>query len=160
MQPNAGRQASVAFEIRRRFRCPRETVFRAWTQPEALRRWWCPSGWVPEAIELDLRVAGAYRIGMRRDAMGSRISVRGHFLEVRPPERLKFTWRWEGAFEMMPETVVTIEFLEFAGGTELTLRHENFADPDIGRQHRSGWIAACARLDQAVMSSSPAAQVS
>ena len=156
MQGDAGRKASGAFEIRRRFRSPRETVFRAWTQPEALRRWWFPSGWVPEAVELDLRVGGAYCVGMRRDAMGSRVSVRGHFLEVRPPERLKFTWRWDGAFEQMPETVVTIEFLEFAGGTELVLRHENFVDPELGRQHRSGWIAACDRLDQAVISSSAA----
>jgi uncharacterized protein YndB with AHSA1/START domain len=152
MRRNAGKQASVAFEIRRRFRSPRERVFGAWTRPEALRRWWFPSGWVPEAIELDLRVGGAYCVGMRRDAMGAQVSVRGYFLEVQPPERLKFAWRWEGAFDLMPETVVTIEFLEFAGGTELILRHENFADPELGRQHRSGWIAACARLDQAVMS--------
>jgi uncharacterized protein YndB with AHSA1/START domain len=96
---------------------------------------------------------------MRPDVMGSRVSVRGRFLEVRPPERLRFTWRWEGAFEQMPETVVTVEFHEFAAGTELTLRHENFVDPDIGRQHRSGWIAACDRRDQAVISSS-ATQVS
>lgn len=150
MRQNAGERASVAFEIRRRFRSPRERVFRAWTQPEALKKWWFPSGWVPEAIELDLRVGGAYRVGMRRAGAGSRISVCGHFLEVQPPERLKFTWRWEGAFELMPETVVTVEFLEFAGGTELTLRHENFADREVGWQHRSGWIAACARLDQAL----------
>lgn len=159
MLENAGGQASVAFEIRRRFHSPRERVFRAWTQPEALRRWWFPIGWVPEAIELDVRVGGAYCVGMRRDSRGARVSVRGYFLEVRRPERLKFTWRWEGAFEAMPETIVTIEFIEFAGGTELTLRHENFADADIRRQHRSGWIAACVRLDQAVMSS-PAAQAS
>ena len=153
MRRNAGKQASVAFEIRRRFRSPRERVFGAWTRPEALRKWWFPSGWVPEAIELDLRVGGTYSVSMHRDGMGAQVSVRGHFLEVRPPERLKFTWRWEGAFEQMQETVVTVEFHEFAGGTELTLRHENFADPDIGRQHRSGWIAACDRLDQAVISS-------
>jgi uncharacterized protein YndB with AHSA1/START domain len=156
MRGNAGGQANVAFEIRRRFRSPRETVFRAWTQPEALRRWWFPIGWAPEAIELDLRVGGAYCIGMRPDVIGARVSVRGRFLEVRPPERLRFTWRWEGAFEQMPETIVTIDFIEFAGGTELTLRHENFAEADIRRQHRSGWIAACDRLDQAV-TPSPAA---
>jgi uncharacterized protein YndB with AHSA1/START domain len=152
MRRNAGKQANVAFEIRRRFRSPREKVFGAWTRPEALRKWWFPSGWVPETIELDLRVGGAYSVSMRRDGIGAQVSVRGNFLEVQPPERLKFTWRWEGAFDLMPETVVTIEFLEFGGGTELILRHENFADPHIGRQHRSGWIAACARLDQAVFS--------
>ena len=154
MRRNAGEPANVAFEIRRRFRSSRETVFRAWTQPETLKKWWFPSDWAPDTIEIDLRVGGTYRVGMRRAGLGPGVCVCGHFLEVRPPEMLKFTWRWEGAFEPMPETVVTIELREFAGGTELTLRHENFADRDIGRQHRSGWIAACARLDGAMRAGS------
>jgi uncharacterized protein YndB with AHSA1/START domain len=150
MQRNAAGGAGAAFEIRRRFRAPREALFRAWTRPEALRRWWFPSGWLADVIELDLRVGGAYRFGMRRVGSEDPVAVCGRFLEVRPPERLKFTWRWEGAFEAIPEMVVTLEFAELAGGSELTLRHEGFIDPAIGRQHRTGWIAACERLDQSV----------
>ena len=40
---------------------------------------------------------------------GRGVSVSGQFLEVRPPERLVYTWRWEGAFAEMPETLVTLE---------------------------------------------------
>jgi uncharacterized protein YndB with AHSA1/START domain len=151
MQRAADETARVGFEIRRRFRSSREKVFRAWTQPEALRRWWFPSGWVADAIELDVRVGGAYCIAMSRVDSGRRASVSGHFIEVVPPERLKFTWLWEGAFELMPETVVTVEFTAFAGGTELILRHENFVDHAIGRQHRSGWIVACNRLELSLL---------
>jgi uncharacterized protein YndB with AHSA1/START domain len=85
-------------------------VFRAWTQPVALREWWCPPGWVAGEIDIDLRVGGAYRIGMSRTGTaGAGVSVSGHFLEVRPPERLVYTWRWEGAFAEMPETLVTLD---------------------------------------------------
>ena len=142
--------ASPAIQLRRRFRAPPERVFRAWTRPEALKAWWCPSGWKATAIEVDLRVGGEYRIAMRWAGVGAEVCVSGHFLEVSPPERLRYSWRWEGAFEGMPETLVTVEFAEAAGGTELTLRHENFADGADRQRHRAGWIAACNRLDRSL----------
>src|SRR4051794_54751 len=109
---------------------PRTTrrIFRAWTQPEALKEWWCPSGWKAAAIEVDLRVGGEHRIAMRRARESAEVSVLGHFLEVRPPQRLRYRWRWEGAFERMPDTLVTVEFLVSGSGTELTLCHESFVD--------------------------------
>jgi uncharacterized protein YndB with AHSA1/START domain len=143
-------QTHLVIHLRRRFRAPPEKVFRAWTQPEALKAWWCPSGWSATAIEVDLRVGGEYRIGMRRAGRGAEIAVFGHFLEVRPPKRLRYTWRWEGAFERMPDTSVTVEFVRSGRGTELTLYHENFDDAGIRQQHWIGWIAACNRLDLAL----------
>ena len=56
----------VAIHAQRRFAAPPERVFHAWTEPEALKRWWCPPGWTAADIEVDLRVGGAYRIGMCR----------------------------------------------------------------------------------------------
>jgi uncharacterized protein YndB with AHSA1/START domain len=88
---------------------------------------------------------------MRRAGLGTEVFVSGHFLEVRPPERLSYSWQWEGAFEDMPETLVTVEFAEAVGGTELTLRHENFAEAVARQQHRAGWIAACNRLDRSLV---------
>jgi uncharacterized protein YndB with AHSA1/START domain len=148
MQGDTARQTNPPIELQRRFRAPPERVFRAWTQPQALKQWWCPSGWVPAEIEVDLQVGGVYRIGMSRPDTGADVCVCGEFLEVRPPERLVYTWRWEGAFEQAPETLVTVAFVEYPGGTELSLRHENFADFGIRHQHRSGWIAACERMDR------------
>jgi uncharacterized protein YndB with AHSA1/START domain len=140
----------AAIELRRVFRASPDAVFRAWTQPEALKAWWCPSGWIAAEVEIDLRVDGAYRIGMRRLAGGAEVRVCGRFLEVSPPNRLAYTWRWEGAFAGMPETRVTVTLTQIASGTELTLRHEHFTDAGIRQQHRSGWIAACERLDRAL----------
>ena len=153
----------TGFELQRRFRASPERVFRAWTQPVALREWWCPPGWIAGEIGVDLRVGGSYRIAMTRPAGGAPVAVSGQFLEVDPPERLVYTWCWDGAFTEMPPTRVTLELEGSAQETLLTLRHENFVDAALYRQHRSGWISACDRLDQfvtpqAVLRAQPAAE--
>ena len=107
----ATRAGKITLRLTRQFSAPRERVFAAWTTPEALKRWWCPPGWVPERIEVDLRTGGTYSLGMRESKGRSVVSIQGRFLEVRAPKRLVYTWRWNGAFEGMPETQVTVEFL-------------------------------------------------
>ena len=149
MQSATAETARIGIELQRRFRASPERVFRAWTQPVALREWWCPPGWV--AGEIDLRIGGAYRIAMSRaGSTGREVSVSGHFLEVRPPERLVYTWRWDGAFPEMPETLVTLELRGSDDDTLLTLHHNNFTDLGLRQQHRSGWVSACDRLDRVV----------
>ena len=151
MQSAAAHTPGLGIELQRRFRASPERVFRAWTQPLALREWWCPAGWAASEIEIDLRAGGRYRIAMvRAGDAGPGVSVSGQFLEVRPPERLIYTWRWEGAFAGMPETLVTLELSGSENETLLTLRHDNFTDTGLRQQHRSGWIAACDRLDRAM----------
>ena len=142
------RTGSIALRLTRQFSAPRERIFHAWTTPEALKRWWCPPGWVPERIEVDLRTGGTYSLGMRESHGASVVSIQGQFLEVRPPERLVYTWCWHGAFEGMPETQVTVEFLSIETGTEVVVLHENFPDARLWNRHRSGWIAACDRMER------------
>jgi uncharacterized protein YndB with AHSA1/START domain len=74
--------------------------------------------------------------------------VRGIFQEVRPPERLVYTWQWENAFEDMPETQVTVEFNDLGAATELLLTHENLPEIPICLQHRSGWAVALDRIER------------
>jgi uncharacterized protein YndB with AHSA1/START domain len=137
----------IALRLTRRFAATRERVFEAWTTPEALKRWWCPPGWRPERIEVDLRPGGAYHFGMSRPGSDDVVSIRGRFIEVRPPERLLYTWAWQGAFEGMPETRVTVEFHAVNGGTEVLVLHENFPDVRTWQRHRTGWIDACDRME-------------
>ena len=138
---------SIVLRLERVFAAPRERVFDAWTTPETLKRWWCPSGWEPDRIEVDLRVHGAFHLGMRRIADGSVAAVRGCFLEVRRPERVAYTWQWEGALEQMSETLVTVEFLEEDGRTRLILTHDRLPDIPMWHKHRAAWIAACDRME-------------
>ena len=55
MDETGPKRASITLRLRRRFQAPRETVFTAWTKPEALKQWWCPQGWTPAEIEVDLQ---------------------------------------------------------------------------------------------------------
>ena len=148
MQVPAAKGAGITLRLRRKFSKPPAQVFQAWTQPEALKRWWCPPGWQPAGISVDVRVGGLYRIGMRRTSDGKPVSIEGRFLEVEPPHKLVYTWLWLGAMERMPETRVTVEFLPLDEGTEIALTHDNFPDVPSWQQHRSGWIAACDRMER------------
>ena len=128
-----------------RFEAPPERVFAAWTRPEALKLWWCPAGWRPVQIDVDLRLDGAYRLSMNRESGAQLVTVHGRFREIQPPKRLVYTWRWDGLYPDMPESIVTVEFRAVAGGTELALRHGVLELPMCGR-HLSGWLVAWERL--------------
>lgn len=142
-------KTGTTLRLRHRFEATSERVFAAWTRPEALKLWWCPVGWCPVHINVDLRPGGAYRLSMNREGGGRLVTVHGRFLEVEPTKRLVYTWRWDGVFPDMPETIVTIEFRAVTGGTELALWQEVLELPMCAR-HLSGWLVACGRLAEVV----------
>jgi uncharacterized protein YndB with AHSA1/START domain len=80
-------------------------------------------------------------------ADGERWNVGGTYREVSPPERLVMTWRWE---EDKPEdehdTLLTLEFNEHDGGTELILTHEQFASAESRDSHQEGWTQIMEQL--------------
>ncbi len=141
----------ITIQLRRRFPVRREKVFDAWTDANVLRRWWCPQGWVPAEIEVDARPGGEYLIGMRWPGLGRPIYVYGQFLEVRRPERLVYTWQWENAFEQMPQTRVTVQFIETGATTEIVLTHEELPEIAVCLRHRTGWLAAWERMERSLL---------
>ncbi|MEX2240304.1 MAG: SRPBCC domain-containing protein [Burkholderiales bacterium] len=71
-----------------------EKVWRAWTEPQALSRWFGPGGPQPVALaELDVRVGGRFRV-LFGGAAGTEHEVQGVYREVVPNRRLAFTWVW------------------------------------------------------------------
>ena len=129
--------------MNRTFAAPREKVFQAWTQPEHLRNWWGMSaGYTAPIVEVDLKVGGHYRLGMQPPDDGNLQVVGGVFQEVSPPEKLVYTWAIEHEgmeHQERSETLVTIEFRDLGGSTELVLTHEHFPTEEICEQHRIGW---------------------
>ena len=142
-------ETGTTLRLWHKFEATPERVFAAWTRPEALSLWWCPAGWRPVQIEVDLRQGGAYRLSMNQEGGARLVTVQGRFLEIERASRLVYTWRWDGVFPDMPETIVTVEFHAVAGGTELALRQEVLEIPMCTRL-LSGWITACDRLDEVV----------
>ncbi|HET7692042.1 MAG TPA: SRPBCC domain-containing protein [Gemmatimonadota bacterium] len=137
---------TLSLRLTRLIRADREAVFRAWTEPAAMREWFCPEGGTVEAAESDLRVGGRYRIAMR---MPHGLSVAtGVYREIDPPARLVFSWRWEeGEGPKEGETLVTVELAELEDATRIELIHEGFATADAREGHTQGWSSALDRLE-------------
>ncbi len=132
--------------IRRTFQAPREKVFHAWMDPETLKKWWAPEGYGTPEAEVDLRVGGRYRLGMRKLPDGEVFYLSGAFREISPPERLLYTWAWEQASMDVGETLVTIEFREAGPSTEVILKHELFPDEAVREHHNQGWNGCLDKL--------------
>ena len=98
--------------LSRSFAAPRDRVFRAFTAPAQLARWWGPKGFTVPACTLDVRVGGAWRTVMRSPEGKDHI-VSGVYREITPPERMVLTWAWEEAGARGHETLVTIELAEW-----------------------------------------------
>ena len=138
----------LTLRITRTIQAPREKVFRAWTSPEELKRWFGPEGVTCPEAEVDLRPGGRYRIAFL-EPEGDTVRVGGIFQEVRFPEKLVYTWEWEsGGSAGMGETLVTVKFRDQEGATELTLTHERFPNKDTRDHHGWGWNSTLDCLDE------------
>ena len=132
--------ATPVLELDRALAAPPDRVFRAWTDPDELARWFCPNPDLPTTAEVDLRVGGAYRIRM------GTFEVAGAYRKIDPPRTLAFTWGWATDAEPARMLVtVTLAPLD-GGGTRLRLRHERFADAEERASHAWGWTRSLERL--------------
>ena len=120
-------------------------VFRALTEPADIARWWGPQLFTTPAIELDLRVGGGYRFTMQPPE-GDRFHLSGEFVEISPPSRLAYTFRWDEPTPDDRETVVTLTARAVGEGTELTLRQTGFATAERLELHRGGWTDSLDKL--------------
>ncbi len=125
-------------ELRRRFNAPASAVFRAWTNPEVMARWWGPRNFTARIVELDVRDGGRWRICMISPE-GVEHWASGRYREILDDYRLKFTWAWETDGVRGHETLVTIELTPCPDGTELTLTHQVFESLDSRDAHGEGW---------------------
>ena len=107
--------ADRTLTIVRNFDAPRELVFKAWSQPEHLVRWWAPKGFTTPSCEMEFRPGGSYR-SVIRSPEGKEHRMRGVYHEVVPPERLVMTFAWEDeAGQPGHETLITVTFADQAG---------------------------------------------
>lgn len=131
--------APPSVEVRRTIRAPRQRVFDAWTKAEELKAWHAPGPLTVSLAEIDLRPGGAYRIHMR-DPDGTEHRVSGVYREVDPPRKVVYTWGWDGDHPVK-DSVVTLEFHDLGGSTEVVLRHDGIADEKERGNHEKGWTA-------------------
>ena len=111
----------------REFDAPRKLVYDAHTKPELVRRWLLgPDGWSMPICEMDVRVGGKYRWVWRHNSNGSEMGMSGTYREVKAPERLVTTERFDEAW-YAGEALNTLVLVEKGGRTTLTqtMRYES-----------------------------------
>jgi uncharacterized protein YndB with AHSA1/START domain len=113
-----------------------------------MKQWWIPfEGYTVPAVELDLRAGGRYRVAMRNSA-GEVFHLSGVYREVVAPERLVYTWRWELASMDVGETLVTVDFVDLGGATEVRLTHALFPTSESCANHGRGWNGTLNHLEK------------
>ena len=118
--------------ITREFDAPKHLVYKAWTTPELVRRWWSARRGEVTVAEIDLRVGGTWRYVMIASE-GFEVGFHGEYREIVPDERLVSTEVFEG----MPdaEALDTLTLAEVDGRTTLTLLVEHSS-----KEHRDAHI--------------------
>jgi uncharacterized protein YndB with AHSA1/START domain len=160
-QPSPSRPEFL-LEIRRTFHAPGERVFLAWARREELERWMCKDVPSHQIIhhEQDIRTGGRWVIEIRDSKKNEVYWGRGNYLEVKPPEKIVFTWSWsknsagsQGTEHVgqNPVTEVTVEFFDCGGDTELVLTHRGLASGGLREEHQAGWTGCLDELEKTLV---------
>lgn len=145
--------------IEREFDAPRELVYKAYTTPELVSRWWHANRGEVTSVEIDLRVGGKWRYVMTACG-GPEVGFHGEYREIVPGERIVSTEFYEGVPEGVSEedatTLNTATFTETDGRTKLTIlieaKNRMTRDAIIDSGMEAGLQDALELLEQAAIS--------
>jgi len=132
-------------QLTRHIRARRERVFAAWIMPDQMVRWMGPATARAKSAEADARPGGAYQVCF--DTPRGEMTVRGEYREIQAPKKLVFTWQWQNDEDWANITsVVTVEFAEKDGGTEVQLTHSGLPNAESRGHHEHGWNGTLDKL--------------
>ena len=141
--------------LTRLINAPREKVYRAWTDPEILKKWFAPLPYTTPIVEIDVRPGGSAYFVMR-DPDGKDLPNRGVYLEVVPNERLVSTDAYVKAWEPSEKPFMTLilTFEDEGGKTRYTarVRHWTVADREAHEKmgFHEGWGLCTDQLEALV----------
>ncbi|MEV7694782.1 SRPBCC domain-containing protein [Microbacterium sp. NPDC089189] len=133
--------------LTRTYAKPPSEVFRAWVEPEQLRRWYAPvDGWVVGAADVTPGVGGSYTVAFGPAPDGDAYREHGTYTVFDPPHRLAWTGTLEGDDELTLLTEVT--FTAEGAGTRVTVVESELPDAATVEEHTEGWTTALENLAQ------------
>lgn len=140
----------TSLEISRFINAPPARVYKAWTDPVELQRWFGPENVRTINFAAEVRVGGKYCWSLVNQD-GEEMSCRGEYRELQPGKKIVFTWKWDDdeAWEGR-NSVVTIELSDRDGGTEVKLTHEQLPSEASRDRHNEGWNNVLDRLEKFV----------
>jgi uncharacterized protein YndB with AHSA1/START domain len=134
----AARSGELTLEAKRVVPAAPAVVFRAFSAPDELAKWWGPEGFTAPSLEFDPRVGDSYRIEMQPPE-GDPFYLTGEFREVEPPARLAYTFVWEDPDPDDVETLVELSFRDLGESTEVVFTQGPFKTEARLALHRDGW---------------------
>ena len=137
-------------ELHHRYKASLDSIFKAFTQPKLLTRWFAPMNMSVPKVDLDLKVGGECCFTMK-DSDGNEVTTRGRFLEIVPNKKLAFTWGWENSHE--PVTTVSVSMRQQDGQTVVILTHEGFRNEEERNKHAAGWNDILGKLEDSLQRS-------
>jgi uncharacterized protein YndB with AHSA1/START domain len=129
-------------EFDRTFDAPRELVWKMWKDPEHMVRWHGPEGYWLTDCHIDFRVGGKWSRTMSRAADHAH-RIYGEYLEIREPERLRFTYINDFDHH---EMVVSLDFAERDGTTSMHFHQAPFISVEERDSHAWGWASGLGLL--------------
>lgn len=135
--------------ITRLLEAPRALVFKVWSQPEHLVRWWGPTGFTLPDCTVEFHPGGDFHCLMRSPE-GTEHRMHGVYREIVEPEKISFTWCWVDEEDHPGHGTLVTVLLEEAGAdgaqTKLTLHHAVFESESARDSHNKGWSETMDRL--------------
>lgn len=142
--PNVATAARTVI-LERTFAAAPSLVFKAWTAPETVARWWGPEGFTTTDIEMDVRVAGRWSNTMVAPD-GKRYPSAGEYREVIPPTGLVMFDEGKGEPMNGHATKIEVTFESSGAGTNMHLVHGVFKSVEMRDECKQGWSSMFDRL--------------
>jgi uncharacterized protein YndB with AHSA1/START domain len=138
----------LSLEIKRFIQAPRDQVYAAWTDSEQLKKWFGPENVQTRNLIADVRVGGEFRWDLT-DQEGKEITISGEYRELEPGKKIVFTWQHEENEDWRNNSsLVTVEFFDRQGGTEIRLTHEKLPNEASRDDHTQGWNSALDKVEK------------
>ncbi|WP_221392631.1 SRPBCC domain-containing protein [Dyadobacter sp. NIV53] len=129
-------QKTHNIELDQDFQVSVEELFKAWTEADHLKEWWHPMDDSLEDVKNELQEGGAVEYHFA----GRKFDVKGNYKEVKPNEKLVYTWDWEFEENLKNESfVLTITFESNESGSRLHVKQEGFRDEQAVGPHEEAW---------------------
>ncbi len=138
----------LSLEIKRFIKAPRDRVYAAWTDPAQLKKWFGPENVKTRDLIADVRVGGEFRWDLTNPE-GKDMTISGQYREVQPGKKIVFTWQLEEDEDWKNHSsMVTVEFFDREGGTEVRLTHEKLPNEASRDDHKQGWNSVLDKLEK------------
>jgi len=136
--------AQKIINIEETFRAPKEKVFKAWTKPESLKKWFmADAGVTVTDVAINLNIGGYYFIETIFPGYEAS-KIEGEFLKIEVPKALEYTWHTP--ILNGKTTKVEVEFIDFEQGSKILLNHGVFENKNEMQLHIQGWKGCINKL--------------